>query len=190
MRWTLIFSIIIILGFYAKAHAHRVNVYAYAEAGKVYVEGYFVDGTKAKSSKIEVFREDTGKLILTGVTDEDGKYSFKIPGPYSLRIVLKASMGHKNEYLLEKEEIMEALGMQTKPPQVKVASKVTEPQGANTVVSSDIETILEKHLKPLREEIVKLRIAMERPRMSEVIGGLGYIMGIVGIYLYIKSRQG
>ncbi len=41
------------------SYAHKVSVYGYAEDGMVFVEGYFVDGSKAKNSSVEVFDAET-----------------------------------------------------------------------------------------------------------------------------------
>jgi nickel transport protein len=183
MRWTLF--LIVILLCYGTAHAHRVNVYAYAEAGRVYVEGYFVDGTKAKNSTVEVLRADTGEKLLTGRTDNEGRFSFKIPGPYPLKIILQASMGHQNEYLLDKPEVLEALGMEVEEAE---STTVQEHEGA-VHGTEDLETMLQRHLEPLREELLRLRMAQERPSLRDILGGLGYIIGLAGIYLYMKSKR-
>ena len=50
------------------AFAHKVNVFAYVEDGKIYTESYFNDGKKCVDSKIEVF-DNHGKKLLEGLTD-------------------------------------------------------------------------------------------------------------------------
>ncbi len=191
MKW--IISVAVVLLLCATAYAHRVNVYAYAEAGQVYVEGYFVDGSRAKNSSVEVYRADTGEKLLEGTTDEQGQFSFKIPGPYPLKVLIKASMGHQNTYTIEKDEVMEALGMKADtetPEEASEGGRPTErpPESASLSIE-DFEALLKKHLVPMRQELVKLRMAQERPSVKDIFGGLGYIMGLVGLYLYIKARQ-
>jgi nickel transport protein len=43
--------------------------------------------------------------LLTGKTDEKGLFSFPLPKKDDLTIVINASMGHKNSYLLKKTEM-------------------------------------------------------------------------------------
>jgi len=140
--------------FSGNALAHKVNIFAYAEDGVVYTESYFSEGKKVVNSKIEVFDAKNNKLLITGETDGDGKFSFDVPKPTGLRIVLTASMGHKNEYLLSEEEVREALGT-----------------GKGSVKSA---------VKP------KIKI---KPSIRDIIAGIGYILGLMGIGIYIKYRR-
>lgn len=87
------------------AIAHKVNVFAYVEGDTVYTESYFPDGKSVESGMIEVLNA-SGKKILEGKTDKEGLFNFPIPNPKEdLTIVLNATMGHKNSYLLKKSEM-------------------------------------------------------------------------------------
>ncbi|MFV0438159.1 MAG: carboxypeptidase regulatory-like domain-containing protein [Desulfopila sp.] len=89
----------------APAMAHKVNIFAYAEGDTVYTESYFPDGKTVDSGTIEVM-DSSGKKILEGKTDKAGQFSFPAPRPKEdLTIVIDASMGHKNSYLLKKSEM-------------------------------------------------------------------------------------
>ena len=87
------------------ALAHKVNLFAYVEAGTVYAESYFPDGTKVNSGKVLVY-DSQGHLLLEGQTDEEGRYSFPIPKVDGLEIVIDASMGHRNSFKLKKSEVV------------------------------------------------------------------------------------
>jgi nickel transport protein len=86
------------------ASAHKVNVFAYAEGGTIHTESYFPDGKAVEGGTIEVF-DTAGSKLLEGKTDQEGKFSFQISRKEDLTIVLNASMGHRNEYLLKKKEM-------------------------------------------------------------------------------------
>ena len=86
------------------ALAHKVNVFAYVEGNTVYTESYFPDGRPVEGGTIEVFDRENKKL-LEGKTDVEGKFSFSLPKKQDLTIVINASMGHKNSYLLQKSEM-------------------------------------------------------------------------------------
>ena len=87
------------------AMAHKVNIFAYVENDIVYTESYFPDGKKVEFSTIEVFN-GAGKKLLEGKSDKEGLFSFPVPAvKEDLTIVINASMGHKNSYLLKKEEL-------------------------------------------------------------------------------------
>jgi nickel transport protein len=86
------------------AHAHKVSVFAYAENGTIFTESYFPDGKPVEEGTIEVYDQAKNKL-LEGKTDREGKFSFPIPKKEDLTIVINASMGHRNEYVLKKDEM-------------------------------------------------------------------------------------
>ncbi len=191
------------------ANAHKVNIFAYAEDGRVYAEGYFVDGTKTKNSAIEVFDGKDGTKLLEGKTDEEGKFSFQIPKATSLKLVLHASMGHQSEFTIGEDEVKAAMGVKqppkaspVKPPPqaaVTVAKKTPKKEIAETteckgLSESEIETIVgstvDKKIQPLVRMLVQLQESSGKPKFTEIIGGIGYIIGILGIVAYFKGRRG
>ncbi len=91
-------------GFFQPAQAHKVNIFAYVEGGKIYTESYFPDGKPVESGTIEVFDSQKQKVV-SGMTDKDGKYVFPVPKKDDLTIFINASMGHKNSYHLKKSEM-------------------------------------------------------------------------------------
>ncbi len=203
-------------------YAHKVNIFAFAEDGMVHAEGYFVDGSKCKNSLIEVFDEKTGKKIIEGYTDEEGRYSFKIPFVTSLKLVLNAGMGHKSEYTVTEEEVKDATEIlnqkkeKVEPAQAeqsvkikdlknKIAhateleekTKVKEQKPTVEYISPEniaeleaiIDRVTDKKLQPVMRMLASLSERMERPDITEIIGGIGYIFGILGIILYFKSKN-
>jgi len=203
----LLFNVCCLL-FVSLANAHKVNIYAYAEDGMVHSESYFVDGTKCKNSLLEVFDKKDGTKLLEGKTDEEGKFSFKIPKVTSLKLVLHASMGHQADFTLGEDEVREAAGMKQPPKSssVKVPSKsegsaaiktqkkeTAEKSELKGISESEIEAIVEsavdKKLQPVMSILVKLQESSSKPGFTEIIGGIGYIIGILGIVAYFKVRR-
>jgi nickel transport protein len=195
--------------FVSLANAHKVNIYAYAEDGIVHSESYFVDGTKCKNSVLEVFDGRDGTKLLEGKTDEEGKFSFKIPKATSLKLVLHASMGHQADFTIGEDEVREAMGVKqtSKSPSVKVSSKSESSTSMKTqkketaeiselkgISESEIEAIVEsavdKKLQPVMRMLVKLQESSGKPGITEIVGGIGYIIGILGIVAYFKARKG
>lgn len=89
----------------APAMAHKVNIFAYVEGDVVYTESYFPDGRMIANGSIEVLGA-AGNTLLEGRTDQDGLFNFPVPKKKEdLTIVINATMGHKNSYLLQKSEM-------------------------------------------------------------------------------------
>jgi nickel transport protein len=99
-----IISALICLLLSGTAIAHKVNLFAYAEGGKIYTESYFPDGTPVENGKVLVY-DSQNKLLLEGVTDKAGLFSFDVPKVDDLTIVIEATMGHKNSFKLKKSEV-------------------------------------------------------------------------------------
>jgi nickel transport protein len=205
------FFLICAFCFVREADAHKVNIYAYAEDGMIHAESYFGNGTRCKNSLIEVLDEKTGARLLEGKTDENGKFSFKIPKVTSLKLVLHASMGHQNEYTLGEDEVRESMGDKQPPKEVKEtaksfskpaeisvkASKSLAGNGAASALrgmsepemEAMIEKVVDSKLKPVMGILVKLQESSEKPRLTEIIGGIGYIVGLMGLVMYLKNRR-
>jgi nickel transport protein len=90
--------------FTATALAHKVSLFAYVEAGKVYTESYFADGSPVEGGRVLVY-DSQNKLLLKGVTDKKGFFNFVVPKVDDLTIVIEATMGHKNSFRLKKAEL-------------------------------------------------------------------------------------
>ncbi len=189
--------------------AHKVSIYAYAEDGMIYARGYFVDGTRARDASIEVLDAKSGGKLLDLKTDEKGEASFKIPETAALKLVMTASMGHRNDYTISVEEVMAAMGitgervsgpgsedrMQKSEGEIQNARNETgNIYKVQTVVSRDdleaiVDSVVEKKILPLKNILLDIQEELSSPGMSQVIAGIGYLVGIMGIILYFKCRR-
>lgn len=97
--------------------AHRVNVFAWVEGDSVFVESKFSGSKRVNAAEI-IVTDGSGTQLLSGKTDENGKFSFKIPQKSDLKIVLLAGTGHRAEWTIAASEIA-ASAYGKKPPQAK-----------------------------------------------------------------------
>jgi len=86
------------------ANAHGVSVFAWVEGDTVFVESKFSGGKRVNAGKITV-TDPQGTELLTGTTDENGEFSFKVPKKTELKIVLLAGTGHRAEWTITAGEI-------------------------------------------------------------------------------------
>ena len=93
------------LGLFATpALAHKVNIFAYAEGGRIYTESYFPDGRPVEGGRVLVL-DPAQKQLAEAKTDNEGRCDFAIPAVTDLTIIIEASMGHRNSYLLKRAEV-------------------------------------------------------------------------------------
>ena len=187
----LIFIFLIIIMMDVSVFAHKVNIFTYVEGDKVYTESYFNDGKKCVDSKIEVF-DNQGNILLEGLTDEEGMFSFEIPSEDvidgDLKVVLTASMGHRAEYIIRADELRDVAELIEEKLEEPVT--VLSPEVSSfdlKEIQSLIEDALDKKLEPIMREIKKSQ--EDRISPTEIIGGIGYIIGIFGIIAYFLSRK-
>ena len=187
----LIFIFLIIIMMDVSVFAHKVNIFTYVEGDKVYTESYFNDGKKCVDSKIEVF-DNQGNILLEGLTDEEGMFSFEIPSEDvidgDLKVVLTASMGHRAEYIIRADELRDVAELIEEKLEEPVT--VLSPEVSSfdlKEIQSLIEDALDKKLEPIMREIKKSQ--EDRISTTEIIGGVGYIIGIFGIIAYFLSRK-
>lgn len=179
------------------AFAHKVNMFAYSEGPDVFIEGYFSDGKKALNSVVTVFDTDDTEL-LQGTTDNDGQFTFPIPKTTDLRIVLNAGMGHQTEYVIRASELtgedelmitqqneITATGETSKEPDSKTISS-SHDTVSNTELNQVVERAVGQAIKPLMRSVSEMR---EERSLSTIVGGIGYIFGILGIVFYLKARK-
>ena len=100
----MIFALLALLLASNTALAHKVNIFAYVDSGKIYTESYFADGKPVREGKVLVY-DSRENLLLEGTTHKDGLFSFEIPKVDDLMIVIDASMGHRNRFKLSKAEV-------------------------------------------------------------------------------------
>lgn len=173
-------------------YAHKVMVFAYQEGGRVFLEGYFSDGKAAQNSQVEVFGEDGSKL-MEGTTDDKGAFSFPVPDVPGLRIVLTASMGHRAECTVKINP--DAVTSDTSKSTLSGDVIETVSQDKNSTMTAlgedRIRAIvaeeLDKKIAPLVREVALLN--QEKPSLPDIIGGIGYIAGIMGFFMYFKVRR-
>jgi nickel transport protein len=103
-RFCLFILFVVTLLLSTTALGHKVNLFAYVEAGKVYTESYFPDGRPVEGGKVLVY-DSQDNLLLEGMTDKEGLFSFAAPKIDDLTIVLEATMGHKNSFKLKKADL-------------------------------------------------------------------------------------
>lgn len=191
------------------AVAHKVNVFAYVEGGRVIVDGYFSGGVKAQNSSVTVF-DDQGKKLIEGKTDTKGAYSFGLQDlpafTGGLKVVLGAEMGHRGEYNLPAGDIpaqaVQSTGQESSPVQSKPRESVegktapsSSPQAQvidETALMRALETVLDKKLEPFvrmlgNQERLLIEDKCGGPKMTDIIGGIGWILGLAGIAAFAWS---
>jgi nickel transport protein len=176
------------------AGAHRVNIFAWVEGDTVLVECKYPDGREVYEGVIRVL-DSAGKELLNGKTNTKGEFSFKAPQQDDLTIVLEAGMGHRADWPLSKQDLApagESAVSSAPAPKAEApppAAKESAPGAASPLpagIDQAIEKALDKKLAPVLRMLAEMH--EQKVRLTDVLGGIGYIIGLVGVAAYFKRK--
>ncbi|MBI4805127.1 MAG: hypothetical protein HY795_07820 [Desulfovibrio sp.] len=196
------------------AWAHKVNVFAVVEKGSITGEGYFAGGGKAQDVPVEVV-DSTGTVVAKGITGPDGAFKIALPQGVTapLRVVLKAGDGHQNDFTLTAKDLGEFAQTQTLPAPSPGALPIPgmHQAGAGTnasqgqigpapatgmdeakftaLMEAAVAKTVEEKLTPLKLELARIAEQEQSSRLRDIIGGLGWIVGLVGIAAWFKRPR-
>jgi len=180
-----IFTMILSLLIPLNVCAHRVNIFAWVDGNQIHTESTFSGGKKAKHAQVYVY-DPQGKELLKGTTDGNGQFSFPIPQKTELTIVLQAGMGHRAQWVLPLEEL------ENIPLPKNILEKTTKPSSKPKKMESidtQLETAIDKKMAPIVQKLNALLAEKSKPSFSDIMGGIGYILGLMGLSAYIHYRQ-
>lgn len=179
------------------AMAHKLNVFAYSEDSSILGEAYFNDGAPARNCEVLVKEEGDGSVVGRGRTDEDGKFSVNID-PSNRKIVtvvVDGGMGHLGRVNINLSSFDNRTDMSDPNSIDKVPME--EEQIENLIVTLDekeiasiVKSVLRSEIEPLHAEIIQLRKELSKPGFNQIMGGVGYIFGLIGIALWFKKGSG
>jgi len=188
------------------AWAHRVRVWAIASGDKVVCHGSVGRGAKAQNCDVRVYLPD-GRTVAEGKTDEQGRFAFRPTVRADLKIVLDAGEGHRAEYVLPAKDLPKGLSAGPAPDSTDQPADLgtTAPAGPDSepartspavidearlkaLVAEAVDEKLEERMTPVLDRLAEM--SDRRPGATEIIGGIGYFLGIMGIVLYYRSRAG
>jgi nickel transport protein len=184
--------------------AHAVYIFAYPNGDEVCTESYFSKKDRVRNGTISMYTSD-GTLIQSAQTDNDGNYCFPLPKSRSdLQFVIEAGEGHRGQFTLRAEDLPDLSDNQDTLPdsaQKDPKSPESEPQSApsqdanaisTTLSAQEIRSIIREELKAQLGPIMR-NLAEQKddktPGLREIVGGLGWIVGLLGIITLARGTR-
>lgn len=189
--------------------AHRVNIFAWVEGENIVVECGFNRAAPVRGGLVTVYDAGDGKELLQGRTDDRGAFVFAVPEAvrvgHGLRIEINAGEGHINDWTMTAHEINEARDLGHGFLQAAPATAAKAPASATTSIvpspeapaapapltAAEVRAIvgesLNAGLAPIRRELAAL--SSPGPSVRDIVGGLGWIMGLIGIACWFMARR-
>ncbi|MFO7495798.1 MAG: hypothetical protein R6X05_09235 [Desulfobacterales bacterium] len=181
-------ALLLVLLTAGSAIGHKVTVFAWVEGDTVFTQSKFSGSRMVKNGRI-VVTDLQGALLLEGRTNDAGEFAFKIPRKTALKIELEAGMGHEASWTLPLTEIDAAAAPASDaaagpPPPTSAAA----PGGLSEAeLAALLNRKLDEKLQPMARMLAQL--SDPGPSLGEVLGGIGYIFGLMGVAAYVHFRR-
>lgn len=173
------------------ALAHKVIAGVFPAGDAIEGELGFSSGDMAVGQEVIVYGPDGAELGRT-MTDEDGFFLYTPTSPVAHSFTADMGAGHVAKVVMAAEEVAEIMGVAAKSVDTPAAATSIKGATGVTVASlSDeerqaIAKAVRDEVRPLRREIAAYR---EKNDMQNILGGIGYIIGLFGFGFYLAARK-
>ena len=185
------------------ALAHKLKVFARVEGGEILGSAYFVGGAPASGVEVRVLGPD-GSVLDRPAPDAEGRFRYRPATPGDYLVEVDSGDGHVARWKLAATEFAPAPGPAPAAGQQQSA-RHAETAGASETMSEGsplatlpvpvpdpalaalVEEAVARQVGPLREQ---LQAYEDKVRLHDVLGGIGYILGLAGLALWWRSRNG
>lgn len=157
----------------APAAAHGLEVSAFAAGDRVEGSVRGSDGGPVAGARIRVM-SPARRVLAELESDAEGGFVYLPAAPADLLIRAETLDGHAAEWALTAAEFSGA-------PPSRPGSK------ADPDLELMIEQAVARQVRPLREQLIAHQ---DRIRLQDLLGGIGYILGLAGLVLWWWSRGG
>ena len=179
----------------APLSAHTLRLFASVEGERIVGYGYFNGSSRAVHVPFAVNAPD-GEPLYSGVTDDLGQFAFIATRRVDHRIRINSGDGHAADFTVSAAELPEVLH-----PTMGVASDRGQEQGRQEQGPSSgfaKQSTSEVPLQSIADETAARQIRLLREQLDsyhntiwwhDVIGGIGYIIGIAGLAYGLEQRK-
>ncbi|MFD2204502.1 cobalt ABC transporter permease [Kiloniella antarctica] len=202
----LVVAAVLTIGTTTNAWAHKVIAAAYPDGNLIEGEIGFSSGDMAVNLLVMITDPDGNKLGEV-TTDEEGLFAFTATKKVDHIFRADLSAGHVATFSVLAEELPDDLagegGVVTKTISVAQSKTVSDPTTSDTLMavalaeSSNLIVIdqaaleqliskASKETRSLRKDLVQYK---EERRLQDILGGIGYILGIFGIASFLLGRR-
>ncbi len=161
------------------AEAHRVNVAVRVVGRTVEGSARFHGGRPVTGAVVEL-RGASGDVQSTAVTDGEGRFALPVSRREALEVVVLTADGHAARARVAAEALPPAL-----EGEPVVAPQLREEELTRLVVEQ-VGAELARQLEPISERLARLE---GRIAVRDVLGGLGYLLGLAGLAAYLLARH-
>lgn len=148
-----------------QAWAHGMTVSAHVEGNTIQGKAYFRDGTAVREAQVTALDPD-GRELGTTTTDRQGSFVLEVHQRCDHKIVVATADGHGDDCTVHAAEL--------------------PVDGSSDQSLGDKVDALRRQVVALREQLDEYE---DRVRFRDVLGGLGYLLGLAGVACYVLAKR-
>lgn len=170
------------------ALAHRLQVFAGGEGDRIAGSVYFAGGNPASGARVRIL-DAAGQVLAELTPDGQGNFSYQVQSAQDHLVVADTGDGHRAQWRVQAAELSSTLpsGFQAAEP---ARTSPEAAPGHQVAVSPDLEVLVERavarQVRPLREELAQ---SQGHAAFRDLLGGIGYILGIAGLLAWWHVRR-
>ena len=153
-----------------ESSAHKMRVFAAIEGEVIKGGAYMSKGAKAMDCPVKVF-DAAGQLIGETKTDAKGEFEFRPTTPGAIKFVVNGGDGHMAEYVTSPDGII---------------APVASGKRADDGVADKGHEALSRQVFALAKQLDEYE---EKTRLRDIIGGVGYIFGLAGLWALARRPR-
>ena len=176
-------------------HAHLLRVFAAVEGARIEGYAYFAGGARAGGARVTVATGD-GRPVAEVQPDGEGAFAYPVSVRQDYLVVADTGDGHRAEWRIAANEFGSEFGSvgtgealpagPARRPQAVAQPSPDDPAAPTaSVLEAAVERAVARQVRPLREALEAERA---RARLHDILGGIGYIVGVAGLALWWRRR--
>ncbi len=199
LPWNKLFPVVLLLFVFnapAPAFAHHLGVFAYVSGRDIVVTASFGHNRPAVNGKVRV-TNSTGKLLFQGKTDNRGMLRFPRPqltANETLKITVNGGPGHQGVWTMTSAEQGNGADAPAAPANEVHTAQPENPPPLPSLSVNEQRYLARLVSEAVAKEIEPLKAMMARqvesgPSLQNIIGGIGWLVGIGGLVAAWASRK-
>lgn len=157
------------------AWSHGLSIFAAADGARIEGQVRLAGAGPAAQGRVRVLDPDGSRLAELEL-DAEGRFHYLATAPHEHLLVAETADGHRAEWRVPAEELAAGFG----------ASGPSAGASPGCADLPAIEQAVARAVRPLREQ---LALERERARLRDVLGGIGYILGLAGLWAWWRARD-
>lgn len=181
-------AVLALVAAHTPALAHKMKVFASATGAEVSGYAYFNGDSRAVRTTVTVQGAE-GTLVFAGQTDDQGRFSFQATRRMDHVITVDGGDGHAASFTITAAELpasLPAAAGAVAPVLSAPAPAALAPTDGEGDLRAFIDQSIARQIRPLREQ---LDAYQEKIWWHDVIGGIGYIVGVAGLAFGWANRK-